>query len=255
MGKVGSSSLAKSLRKSINDYEIYQIHFLTKEFIERVNKQYREASKVRNQVIIETHFLASKYLAKIISQKSTCKKFKVISIVRDPIARNISSFFQAFPIYFADEYVTMQNTSLTNNDKIKLLIELFIKKFDRHNVPLEWFDIHMQPVFNIDIYAQSFTKSLGYKIYHADNIDLLILRLEDLNKNIETAMQAFLGIKNFKLENANISSGKDYSNDYSLFKNQLKLPQSYISDMYDSKYMKYFYTDSEINAFTSKWAK
>ena len=82
-----------------------------------------------------------------------------------------------------------------------------------------------------------------------------MLRLEDLNESIETALQSFLGIKSFKLENANVSSGKIYSDDYSLFKDQLKLPQSYIAKMYDSKYMRYFYTDSEINTFISKWTR
>ena len=254
MGKVGSSTLAKSLREACTDYEIFQVHFLTKEFINRVDKQYRDASKACNKIIIDQHLLESMYLEKKIIHRPIQSKWKVITIVRDPIARNISSFFQAFPIYFAKENADIQNNNLTQKEKIDLMIELFINKFERHNVPLEWFDVHMKPVFNIDVYEQDFQRSHGYAIYNIDKVDLLLLRLEDLNKCTKEAFYKFLSIENFELVHANISSDKAYSSNYSLFKDKLKLPKSYVSEMYNSKYMRHFYTEEEINIFSSKWS-
>ena len=135
-----------------------------------------------------------------------------------------------------------------------MLIELFINKFESHNVPLEWFDIHLKPVFNFDVYKQSFQPMHGYAIYNAEKVDILLLRLEDLNKCTKEAFYKFLSIDNFELFNTNISNDKTYSSNYSLFKDQLKLPKSYISEMYDSKYMRHFYTEAEIKILRSKWS-
>jgi hypothetical protein len=61
MGKVGSSTLANSLCNSDVYNEIFQVHFLTKDFIARVDKQYRAASKVHKRAIVDQHFIESMY--------------------------------------------------------------------------------------------------------------------------------------------------------------------------------------------------
>ncbi len=252
MGKVGSSSLVRSLLETGSDMDIFQVHFLTKEWIDIVDDQYRNASKVHKRFILDEHWLASKFLSNKIAENKN-DRWKVITLVRDPIARNISSFFQSFDIYFPDDAKRFYDENADLAGLSSELIDMFLNKFERHEVPLGWYDIHMKPVFNIDVYESEFNKSEKYQILRNKNTELLILRLEDIDVTATEAIEAFLGINDFSIINANISSDKGYANAYSKFKHLLKLPQEYIDRMYSSRYVNHFYTDEEVECFRSKW--
>ena len=253
MGKVGSSTMVRSLKNADNQFNIYQIHVLTPEWIKIVEKQYKDASKIHGKALIDEHLLASMYLRKIIDKKKVTKKFKVITLIRDPIARNVSSFFQAFPIYFPKEARQFKIDKTKFEDNLDLLINLFLNKFERHKVPLLWFDVHMKPSFGIDVYESEFDTSKGYKIYQGKTADLLLFRLEDLNKCAQKAFKEFLNIDNFELEYANISKEKEYGYAYGQFKSKIKLPSEYIDKIYHSKFVKHFYTDDEVLMFKTRW--
>ena len=254
MGKVGSSTIVRSLKHADNQFNIYQIHVLTHEWIKKVEKQYRDASKIHGKVLIDEDLLASMYLRKIIDKKTVTKKFKVITLIRDPIARNISSFFQAFSIYFPNEARQFKINKTKFEDNLDLLIDIFLNEFERHDVPLLWFDVHMKPSFDIDVYKSDFDPSIGYKIYHGKTADLLLLRLEDLDKCAEKAFKMFLNIDKFELEYTNISKEKEYGYAYGQFKNKIILPREYIDKIYHSKFVKHFYTEDEVQIFKTRWS-
>ncbi len=252
MGKVGSSSLVRSFLET--DIDIFQVHYLTKEWINIVDNQYKNASKIHKRFILDEQWLASKFLNQKITENKDAK-WKVITLVRDPIARNISTFFQSFDVYFPKDAkkFSAENADLT--DLSLELIDMFLNKFKEHDVPLNWYDIHMKPVFKIDVFDTEFQKSTKYQILNNKNVDLLILRLEDLNTTATKAIEEFLGINNFSIAHANISSDKGYADAYSKFKNLIRLPQKYIDDMYSSRFMNHFYSNEEIENFRSKWTK
>ncbi len=85
-----------------------------------------------------------------------------------------------------------------------------------------------------------------------DDVNLLILRLESLDDVVGTAIQAFLGLENFKLTRANQASEKEYQDIYMAFKQELVLPDSYIDEMYTSKFAQHFYTPDEIATFRQR---
>lgn len=113
----------------------------------------------------------------------------------------------------------------------------------------------MKPVFKIDVFPSEFPKLQGYKIFHSEFADLLLLRLENLNECASAAFKDFLNIDNFKLTSANVSQTKAYYPAYKKFLETVVLPSSYIEKMYASKYVNHFYTRDEINNFIRKWSK
>lgn len=255
MGKVGSSTVFNSLDNLDIDMDIFQIHVLTDEWIKKVQDQYRHASRIHKRVIIDEHLLASLYLRRRMDKNNFSEKWKVISLVRDPIARNISTFFQAYPIYFAEfsRENKLQNDYMKGD--ISELTDLFMNSFEEHDTPLNWFDVHMKPAFGIDVFASEFPKEKGYKIYKGKDVDLLLVRLENLKACAAEAFRHFLGIEGFTLLDANISSDKDYSAAYNQFKKAIVLSEAYINSMYNSKFTRHFYTDNEIKQFKQIWGR
>ena len=63
----------------------------------------------------------------------------------------------------------------------------------------------------------------------------------------------FLNIGKLELVSSNVGTDKWYSEMYKRFKRNFKPTEEYLNIMYDSKYIKHFYTDKEIESFKNKW--
>ena len=80
-----------------------------------------------------------------------------------------------------------------------------------------------------------------------------MLRLESLQNVASSAFKEFLGIDNFQPVNRNIATEKVYAPLYAAFKKQIVFAQEYLDSLYDSDYMRTFYSADEINTAQQKW--
>ncbi len=222
MGKVGSSSIRHSL-KSSGVYPVFHTHSIgpshEETFISRI---------LYNNVIAKN------------------KEAKFISLVREPIGRNISAFFENFK---RDTGVSYEKSNFT----IRELTELFLKSYD-HSIPLKWFDNNIKNILGIDVYEHSI-KENGVLITQIGNFNLLVIKSEINNFIKEKYIADFLNLRDFKIINANEGTKKIYSETYQLFLKNAKLPRSYIEEMCNSRYFKHFYSDDEIKGVMSKWIR
>ena len=241
-GRVGSTTVYNSL-KTVG-MNVYKIHWLNRDLLKKhlKEKQLKNRDSYLHIYLSEVAFL-NRCLEKGLDQK----KLKLISLVREPVARNVAAFFRQFLFRFAHK-------SNTNQITCENLRDLFQKNWIKHDVPLIWFDMEMKPIFKIDVYSEEFSKSKGYKIYTGDHPDLLLIKLEKLNKCASEAFKEFLGIDGIILQNANLERDGPYYSLYRKFTSSKTLPRSYIEKMYNSKYAKHFYTEEELNIFRKKWS-
>lgn len=79
------------------------------------------------------------------------------------------------------------------------------------------------------------------------------MRLENLKECYELAFDEFLGIRGLKLIQENVGHEKNYGEFYREFVEKVRFPSSYVDGMYNSKYMRHFYTNDEIAAYRLKW--
>ena len=135
---------------------------------------------------------------------------------------------------------------------MQVLRDLFFDRLN-HDSPLVFFDRELKGVFGVDVFASEFPKSKGYKIYEDEKADVLVIRLESINDCAEEAFKDFLDINNFTLVNTNIGREKIYASIYKEFKETINLPVSYLDKFYNSKYMRHFYSEAEIEKFRAKW--
>ncbi len=245
MGKVGSSSIRKSLKDLELSMPIYGTHFLNSERLEAHLKVLRQKGQKP-----DGHLVVSQCLQEVINKGISDINWKVITLVREPISRNVSGLFQNIDKIFPNFLQRYHSGSLS----IQEVVNVFLADYP-HELPLNWLDWEIKAVFGIDVFSVNFPKSDGYTIFHRNNIDLLLLRLESLADCSFKAFSEFLGTREFTLKKANDSSEKEYSQAYREFRKSLHLPQTYIEDMYQSKYVQHFYTQNEIELFQAKWSK
>lgn len=252
MGKVGSSTVVASLEASTLRQPIYHIHSLTREGIEsrrqiyaRIFDQQHDADTRRMH-----HLLIAEQLHKRIGDGGSAPKWKVITLVRDPVARNISDFFQVKDYWLSGFEGGLGSSQLIMDEIIKVFMEEY-----HHDEALNWFDVELKQTLGIDVFAADFPKQLGYKIYRRGRMEVLVLKLEGLNQYAQKAFKEFLGIDDLQMIEANVSSQKDYHPAYKKFQEDIKLPGSYLDSMYESKYARHFYTEEEIRSFKTRWRK
>ncbi len=162
MGKVGSSSLYATLKSVVPDRMIYHVHNLTNEGIEAIN--YRSTSRMR--AFPGPGYWQARHLYRKITARSNQQRWHLITLTRDPVARNLSGFFQSLPLWS-----TTASRRFSNGERQSLfeeLLDIFLQQYP-HDYAHRWFDFELKKVFDIDIYESTFHKDSGYNIYNGAN--------------------------------------------------------------------------------------
>lgn len=242
-GKVGSRSLSNSIKKkNISQITIHSFHSkIATQLFNNYNSKKYYISKLNN-----IHYKTKMFfLLKLLKNN---KKLKIISLVREPISRNISFYFQDFQIPLM-EISSNRDTTISKNINIEVFIDDFFKNFN-HTNGINWFDNELKKYFDLNIYKYPFDKERGYSIIKKDNIEFLIIKLEKLNRLKKgNLFNDFLNVKNFNLTRKNDSKEKWYDCIYKDFKESIVFSEKYINRIYNSKYMRHFYTNEEILKF------
>ena len=211
-GKVGSTSIRKS---------------------GLCNKYYSTIQKTYKEQMISTH---SHEVAKDILSKY--KNVLVINIVRLPIDRNISGFFQNINKYTSDY------NELHIDDLIKMYDELYNPNTDN------WM-VNFFKGFNIDIDKFKFDKINKYNKLTYNSNDILLFRFEDLEyitSNILPKYNIFVNNKK------NVGSSKSYNEVYENFKKIYKISDLEKERILNSKITNIYYSKEEIQEQIKKYS-
>ncbi|MEE2719514.1 MAG: hypothetical protein VX727_07000, partial [Planctomycetota bacterium] len=134
MGKVGSSSVRDTLR-GMDGIAVFQTHWCNDGNLAHRARIVHEDRRISNRYGDRDHF-GSMLRRRIIE---TGHASKMITMVRDPIARNVSSYFQHL-----DEIWGVRRA----HERIELdeLLRGFHEVFE-HDEPLTWFETEVRGVF------------------------------------------------------------------------------------------------------------
>lgn len=247
MGKVGSTTVSDSLEALADRPHVYHTHFLTPSGIEWAEDQYR--SNFSRTHTLPAHVIDSILLRERLDAGASLG-WRVVTLLRDPVARNLSSFFQT--MYLDRPDVDVTNTS---DAAVAGLHRSFLESFD-HDFPLRWLDEELGASLGVDPYAAVDDGSGGAFVLDAKGSrpGLLILKLELLKTAGAAALGKFLGRPEVRLSDANTAESKDYGPLYRRFMDTLELPESYLDRMYDSRMARHFYDAGELAGFRERWS-
>ncbi len=237
MGKVGSASVLAAIREMTP--AVYHVHSTNPDYI--AMRQQKFLAKGLNP--IRGNHVYGQFIREHIIKPD--RPVKYITLVREPISRNISSFFQGYRLIGDQTHPTEETDSAT-------LTQQFLEHFE-HERPLTFFDVEFRDMVGIDVYAEPFPHEQGYIQLQHGNAQLLLMKMEVDAAVKNAALAEFLGIPTMELPYANVGDDKAYASVYARFKRDLVLPQEYIERMLESRYARHFYTDAERDKIRHKW--
>lgn len=172
------------------------------------------------------------------------RPINVVSLVRAPIARNVSHFFFHLKRDF-------DLSAYGRPTPVPVLTRLFLDHFD-HDYPLRWFDNHIKHCFGINVFATPFPDA-GVETYRHENVRLLVFRSELSDPLKAQALTSLLGLRHVRLRRENTGAHRDYADRYSRFKQEAILPTPYLERMTTSTYFRHFYSEEDAARIRAHW--
>jgi hypothetical protein len=267
MGKVGSSSVrnalfrspSKATRMVFMSHELLPIRKrdpgaieMDEELRSAVLSEIADAKRLFAELPtrLRWHWLARE---KLYTQRihanfiAKGRPVNVITLVREPIAANISMFFQMFP-----QYVGVSQHESTHS--VAQLARIFLERYV-HSRPLTWFDAELEPTLGIDVFARGFPEERGYERYDGGTVRLLVLKSELDDAAKQSAIGDFLDLEGFEMLRSNVTARKQEADLYDRFKREARFDQAFLERMYGSKYARHFYSPRELERFRARWAR
>lgn len=249
MGKVGSSTVVASLREHEPKLHIYHVHYITEAGLGGRESFYRHGYKQIGHV--PQHLVEGRYVRHLMRRGKQDRRWSVVTLVRDPVACNISRFFQTLSVQHPD--IRIEDCNL--DGWVDAVVTRFITAHN-HRLTLDWLDVELGRALKIDPYAKPFDQERGYQTYAGPYTDILIIRLEDLNRVGPYALSTFLGLPSrITLSAENAALGKSYADAYGAVKRSIAKHTDYLEEMYTSKFARHFYTAGERAALRRRWTE
>ncbi len=229
MGKVGSSTHRNTLQSR---YHVYHLHTL-QDFIRKYEGVHKRISGLDQ------------------------RELDLITIAREPVGRKVSTFFQnlvdsPYPFSF-----------LSESEATAAGVDELLRRFHAWEDGIEeatgWYDKHFEPATGVRIFDHYFDKKKGWEIHKSGRWRMLVLRFSDVRTNHVDALNCFLTSRFGEhariesLRSSNVSSKKWYAALMKEFRNRLDFTSDELDRAYESRYMRYFHTDREIDEMRSMW--
>lgn len=176
-------------------------------------------------------------------------KIDIITLVREPVSRNMSSLFHNFEDQTGEKILSAESKKLALESLIKTMTGLPAKK---RTAVVTWLDRNIKHFFGINVYDYPFPEQ-GYATYENGAYRVLLMKAEIKDSDKEAAIRQFLNLSAFKLENTNVGSEKAYAGLYHDFKNKARFPKAYLDELIDTPYFRHFYTAEDEQRVREKW--
>ncbi len=256
MGKVGSTSVHEALLAAALDTPVYKVHFLSDQGVAHGEKFHRSTLKNPWE---ETPHIQTTRLVRGRMAADPDLELDVVTLVRDPVGREVSEFFQ---------YVEALHPELLDEDGLlktqraaRVLQARFMFFDESSNYTCRWFDMEIKELFGLDVFAFPFDHDRGYTLIEQGNVRLLILRLENLDRTLNPGLRELVGARyqDWKgrggKDRANVGAQKQSGEQYQELVANFRLRPSVGEKVYGTTYARHFYTPAERDGLLQKWTR
>jgi len=191
-------------------------------------------------------------LAARIAELGTSVRFPIVSLVRDPIAREVSSIFQD-PRLFAGELCDARGRV-----DVARALDFLHARFEARDACAyaeQWFDQELAVSFGIDVFDEPFDRDRGYQLLRARRADLLLLRTEDLDRTLPQGVADLLGFELAPVDRANERERSRDGDVYRRVREAFRLPRERVEQIYAGRLARHFYGKDWIERFVARWSR
>lgn len=237
MEKVGTQTVLATLRASSHRQRAYMTH------------------TVKGSVSLQARRSLPLDLIQIRGQQQS--PLKLITAVRDPVARDISLFFEVLPLLMPSV------DSLTPLDELSVEFGRFVSNESEveYLTPTSWFEEEFFPATDLHWAEINIDPDLGWSRNISKRFDLLTFRTEQMGDILEPALTSFLGRPIKRRIDHNRHNQKresvllDYYGLYRSFVHDAKLESAYLDRSYQDPVVRHFYSDEEISSARLRWLR
>jgi len=235
MGKVGSSTVAQTLQGLGVPYPVLQVHILSPAQFRRAVVRQRELG-VR---FFDEHLVVSERLIRKLGR--SVFPCRIITLTREPVSRAISFVFQDVSRQAPDALCA---GGRVDREAIVARIAELLETEHPAADPGRWFDSELREVFGCDVFSCPHDFRRGYTILNGCAVPVLVMRMEDLDQHLPTALSEFLGseVSQDAILRANVGEKKRYAADLEWVKRNLRIPRQTLLRIVDTKYFQHFYS-------------
>lgn len=237
-GKVGSTAIHQALGK-LPGCHSFQTHFISAQGVADALRTHREE---RDPI----HMLQGDALRREIAAQPE-RPIRVITLVRDPVARAVSDIFENPEMLGAE--MDLREMPL---EKLIALAEEQVRGSMIYTE--QWFDHELHALLGFDLFSRTFDRSGGFEIFKEGRFELLAGKLERLSTHGASHLGRFLGLgSDFPIPRTRARSATGEAALYDQVKRGLKLPAELLDEVYSSRVCRYFYTPEELEDFRKRW--
>ena len=251
MGKVGSTSLYKTLLNSDIPYRVIHTHLLSAGGIKEAYDFHR------NKGWQDPLALSSLKTNRVISDKllqTPPADLKIITLVREPVSRAISNYFENN--IRADNNIHANDIDISVDKICRELDKIFRHRITRESTEERWFSNELKTVFGFDVFSHSFDKDAGFAVSSEPGYKLIVSTMESLDTFMRDYLPDILSIEYpLKIQRSNIGADKQTASLYKRVASEFRLDRDLCEKMFSGRYVRHFYTDQMIDSFISRWSR
>jgi len=247
MGKVGSTSLASELRKCSALALVYQTHFLSQQGFDEaiaVTEGWGRGESIHLKV-------SAQLMPYLDLPKREEKPWRVVTSVRDPVARQLSDAYQNPQVVGLPRGVTPDPLQV-----LEYLKQYFINFDETQDYACRWFQREIIDLLGVRVYESAFPVEQKYQILEQAGVRLLLFRVEDSEAvfNDKAAFNQWLGQSvDLNMSKANSAADRASYESYKKVKADFKLPREVLEKVYSTQFARHFYGDRR-EALIDSWS-
>lgn len=249
MGKVGSSTVVATLRAAEIDHPVRYVHFMSARGLLDELRDYRRAGQLWSQRAAHAYTglgLAARF------RLHAPERCLVVTGVREPIGRAISSFFQTAGY----RHPELCDGDVPAPDAALDFLHDHVRRGDRLvESTYRWLDRELAVSLGVDLYDHPFDRERGASIVASGDVRLLVYRAEDLAEQLPEALGELLGTDPVPLISRNVGTDKDYADSYRRVRRGLRLSEARLRSLYDHRFMAHFYGADRTGRLVERWSR
>lgn len=234
LGKTGTSSLEDGLRASTRR-PVVKAHNLSRQGLRRRIKQERRSGNSRPHFLWRSEAMRADMLLR------RARRWDVISVMRDPLARSVSAYFYS--------QRASGDPVPTDPDYHGPRVEAFARRL--HVLP-DWFSAELEPVTGIDAYAVPYPFDVGVLATTAGRWRSYVTRTEDLPMSGPRIIEYITEQETASLPRSNAQSADPA---YTEFLASWRFDPGLCEELFSSRAVRHFYRPTEVNQMHERWCR
>lgn len=246
MGKVGSSTVARTLDGLCTPGPVIRVHSLNPEKVAEDVKTLRSNLGYLREHVVTSSALVRKQLD---WGQFPCS---VITLTREPVGRAVSFAFQDWKRQLPE----VEDIRELKPDRMIELVMEKLKPGSLHANPGQWFERELKSVFGIDVMAVPYDFDQGYVNIRSGPVSLLVIRMEDLNDSLEAGLADLYDLdpQHVRMRRSNVGENKEYAGLMAEVKERLVIPPSMSDRIWGTAYASHFY-GPVLDRLRDKWER